>query len=187
MNTMKKEFKSTDSKVPCNAVVPNSVTLLSVKGKERPNILTITLISMLSSHPPVLGVGMRSSRFSFDLVQAAGDFVINIPTADLVEAVKLAGKKTGRDCDKFEELGFTPMPSTTITSPMIKECPINIECKVIYTIDLGSHDFITAEILTTHLDESILVPEKDKFDPSKLKMLSWFPMVNEYWTLGEKV
>ncbi|MHA2069158.1 MAG: flavin reductase family protein [Candidatus Thorarchaeota archaeon] len=184
---MKREFKSTDSKVPCNSIVPNSVTLLSVQGNDRPNILTITLTSMLSSHPPVLGVGMRSSRFSFDLVKEAGDFAINIPTADMLEAVKLAGKKTGRDCDKFEELGLTPMPSTTITSPIIKECPINVECKVIQTMELGSHDLIIAEILTTHLDDSILVPEKDKFDPSKMKLLSYFPVVDEYWTFGEKI
>jgi flavin reductase (DIM6/NTAB) family NADH-FMN oxidoreductase RutF len=184
---MKKEFKSTDSKVSCNSIIPNSVTLLSVKGAERPNILTITLIGMLSSHPPVLGVGMRKARFSFDLIKEAGDFVINIPTADMVEAVKLCGKRSGRTSDKFKELGLTPMEPTCISSPLIKECPINLECKVTKIMELGSHDFIMAEILTAHVDESVLVPDKETFDPSKLKLLSYFPMVDEYWTSGEKV
>jgi flavin reductase (DIM6/NTAB) family NADH-FMN oxidoreductase RutF len=185
---MKKEFKSSESKVPCNSMVPNSIALLSVSGEDRPNIITISLVSILSSHPPIVALGMRSSRYSYELVKAAGDFVLNIPSADMVSAVKLAGAKSGRDCDKFAESGLTPIPSTGITSPMIDECPINIECKLIQVMNMkSSHDIIFAEIVSTHLDESILDTEKNKFDPSKIRLLSYFPMVGEYWTLSEKV
>jgi flavin reductase (DIM6/NTAB) family NADH-FMN oxidoreductase RutF len=159
-----------------------------VKGEERPNIITMSLISMLSSHPPIVGLGMRPSRYSYELIKKAGDFVLNIPSADMLNVVKFSGANSGSNCDKFGQLGLTPLESEMISSPMIKECPINLECKLIRTMDLkSSHHLLLAEILTAHLDESVLDTEKSKLDPSKIKLLSYFPMVGEYWTFGEIV
>ena len=178
---MKKEFK------PFNSIVPCPVALLSVKGENGPNIITLSWVANVCSKPPMVVVGIRPSRHSYKLVQETGDFVLNIPSSDMLEAVKFAGTKSGRDYDKFEQLGLTPMPSKSITSPMIKECPLNIECKVTQTMNLGSHDLFIAEVLTVHLDELVLDAEKKNPEPASMKLFTYLPIVGEYWTLGEKI
>ena len=178
---MKKEFK------PFNSIVPCPVALLSVKGENGPNIITLSWVANVCSKPPMVVVGIRPSRHSYKLVQETGDFVLNIPSSDMLEAVKFAGTKSGRDYDKFDQLGLTPMPSKSITSPMIKECPLNIECKVTQTMNLGSHDLFIAEVLTVHLDELVLDAEKKNPEPASMKLFTYLPIVGEYWTLGEKI
>ena len=178
---MKKEFR------PSTSVVPSPVVLLSVKGEDSPNIITLAWAANVCSKPPTVVVGIRPSRYSYDLVKAVGDFVLNIPSSDMLDAVKSAGHKSGRDHDKFGHLGLTPVPSKTITSPMIKECPLNIECKVTQTMSLGSHELFITEVLSVHFDESVLDDEKENPIPSKMKLFTYLPISGEYWSLKEKI
>ena len=178
---MKKEFR------PFNSIVPCPVVLLSVKGENGPNIITLSWTANVCSKPPMVVVGIRPSRHSYKLVNDAGDFVLNIPSSDMLNVVEFAGSKSGRDYDKFEHLGLTAMPSKTISSPMIEECPVNIECKVTQSMNLGSHDLFIAEVLTVHFDELVLDAEKKNPDPSKMKLFTYLPIVGEYWALGEKI
>jgi flavin reductase (DIM6/NTAB) family NADH-FMN oxidoreductase RutF len=178
---MKKEFK------PFNSIVPCPVVLLSVKGENGPNIITLSWVANVCSKPPMVVVGIRPSRYSYKLVKDTGDFVLNIPSRDMLNAVKFAGTKSGRDYDKFEQLDLTTMSSKCVASPMIKECPLNIECKVTQALNLGSHGLFIAEVLTVHLDESILDADRKKPDPRKMKLFTYLPIVGEYWSLGEKI
>jgi flavin reductase (DIM6/NTAB) family NADH-FMN oxidoreductase RutF len=178
---MKKEFR------PFNSVVPCPVALLSVKGENGPNIITLSWAANVCSKPPLVVVGIRPSRHSYKLVNDAGDFVLNIPSSDMLDVAKFAGSKSGLDYDKFEHLRLTPLPSKTISSPMIEECPLNIECKVTQILSLGSHDLFIAEVLTVHIDESILDEEKNNPDSSKMKLFTYLPIVGEYWSLGKKM
>jgi flavin reductase (DIM6/NTAB) family NADH-FMN oxidoreductase RutF len=180
---MKKEFK------PFNSIVPCPVVLLSVRGsnENRPNIITLSWAANVCSKPPMVVVGIRPSRHSYKLVNDAGDFVLNIPSVDMLNVVKFAGTKSGRDYDKFEQFGLTPIPSEKISSPMIMECPVNIECKVTQTMSLGSHDLFIAEVLTVHLDESVLDAKKHTPDPDKMRLFTYLPVVGEYWSLGNKI
>ncbi|MGD2072623.1 MAG: flavin reductase family protein [Candidatus Thorarchaeota archaeon] len=181
---MKKKFK------PFNAIVPCPVVLLSVKGNDEnnnPNIITLSWAANVCSKPPIVVVGIRPSRYSYKLVNDAGDFVLNIPAVGMLNAAKFSGTKSGRDYNKFEHLGLTPKPSEKIDSPMIEECPLNIECKVTQSMNLGSHDLFVAEVLAVHLDESVLDSEKRSLDPNKMKLFTYLPIVGEYWSLGKKV
>ena len=95
---------------PSTALLPTPVVLLTVAGhgKEKANIITLAWVGTVCSTPPMLSVAIRPSRHSHRLVDAAREFVVNMPRAEQVEQVDLAGVWSGAEHDKFEELGFTP-------------------------------------------------------------------------------
>ncbi|RDE16982.1 MAG: flavin reductase family protein [Candidatus Thorarchaeota archaeon] len=177
---MKRQLEPSNSITPCPAI------LLSVKGPTRPNIITLAWVANVCSEPPTVVVGIRPKRYSHALVKDAGDFVINIPSADLIDATRLCGTKSGKDIDKFAEAHLTAEPSTKITSPMIKECIINIECKTKQVITLGSHDLFIAEVVAVHMDESVM-DKKGEFDAAKAKLFTFLPQTGDYWELGGQI
>ncbi len=171
---------------PSTAVAPCPVVLLSVAGKDRPNIITLSWVANVCSRPPSIVAGIRPERHSYEMVKEAKEFVLNIPSTDQFEGTEFAGTKSGRNYDKFTECGFTPEPASKINAPMIKECPINIECKTTQVIPLGAHHLFIAEIVAVHIDESAL-DEKGRFDPSKVPLFTYIPLNGQYWTLGKQI
>ena len=168
------------------ALVPSPVVLLSVKGKDTPNIITLSWAANVCSDPPSIAVGIRPNRHSYDMVKEAGEFVINIPGLDQFEASKFCGTKSGRDYDKFAECDLTPVQGSKVDAPMIAECPINLECKTTKIVEVGTHDLFIAEVLAVHLDDSIL-NEEGRFDAAKAKLFVYMSLNGQYWTIGEKM
>ena len=143
---------------PSTALLPTPVVLLSVAGhgKEKPNIITLAWAGTVCSAPPMLSVAIRPSRHSHGLVNAAREFVVNVPRAAQLEQVDLAGVWSGAEHDKFEELGLTATPASRVAAPLIEECPVNIECVVRHQLELGAHDLYIAEIVAVQYDEDVL-------------------------------
>ncbi|MHA1952202.1 MAG: flavin reductase family protein [Candidatus Thorarchaeota archaeon] len=169
---------------PSTSVAPCPVVLLSVAGEDRPNIITLAWAANVCSNPPTVVVGIRQERHSFEMVKKAQEFVLNIPSTSHLEETEFAGTKSGRDFDKFAECGFTPEPASKIKAPLIKECPINIECKTTQIIPLGTHHLFIAEIVALHIDEDTL-DERGRFDNSKAPLFTYMPLNGQYWSLGE--
>ena len=121
-----------------------SRVLLASAGRDRkPNVMAIGwgTIGVIWGRP-VFTVLVRPSRHTFQLIQDVGDFTVNVAPASLVETVTFCGTVSGRDHDKFKERRLTALPSrNVVTSPIIKECLIHFECKVIH-----KNDLIPAEI-----------------------------------------
>ena len=173
-------------KNPSTALVPCPVVLLSVSGTVRPNIITLSWAANVCSKPPSLAVGIRPERYSHYLVKDAGDFVANIPSENLLNAAKFCGTKSGKNHDKFKECQLTALPSTRISSPMIDECPINIECRVSQIVDVGVHDLFIGEIVAVHIDDEI-VDKNGRLNIEKGRFFTYLPPVGEYWNLGSKM
>ena len=171
---------------PSTALLPTPVVLLSVAGhgKEKANIITLAWVGTVCSAPPMLSVAIRPSRHSHGLVNAAREFVVNIPRADQVAAVDLAGVWSGAEHDKFKELGFTARPAKQVAAPLIEECPINIECVVRYQLALGAHDLYIAEIVAVHYDEELL-DSRGRLKTAALDAMAYVD--GEYWSLGERL
>jgi flavin reductase (DIM6/NTAB) family NADH-FMN oxidoreductase RutF len=89
---------------------------------------------------PVLLVLVRPSRYSFGLLEAHGEFTVNLPGTDLQRAVAICGSKSGRDVDKIRECGLTLGKSTNIEVPHIVECPVHYECRVIHKSNVVNAD-----------------------------------------------
>ena len=99
--------------------------------------------------------------------------------------VDYCGITTGRKRDKFDDTGFTPMESSKISPPIIKECPYNIECKVTHDIMIGDWALILGEIVETHIDiDKTDESKRAGIDISKINPLVYCAEVREYWTIG---
>lgn len=171
---------------PSTALLPAPVVLLSVAGhgKEKDNIITLAWVGTVCSAPPMLSVAIRPSRHSHRLVNAAREFVVNIPRAGQLEQVDIAGVWSGAEHDKFAELGFTARPAKQVAAPLIEECPVNIECVVRHQLDLGAHDLYLAEIVAVQYDEEVL-DAKGRVKTGALEPIAY--VEGEYWSLGERI
>jgi flavin reductase (DIM6/NTAB) family NADH-FMN oxidoreductase RutF len=163
------------------ALVPLPAVMVSCqKPDETPNIITISWTGIVCSEPPMISVSVRRNRYSYDIIKSTGEFVVNITNHRLARATDFCGNYSGADYDKFEMAGLTPEEASKVRVPMIKECPINMECQVRTRVELGSHDIFIAEIVAAHADESILA--NGKFDIEKLDPLIYCTKARQYWS-----
>ena len=169
---------------PSEALYPVPVVLVSSGNKDKANIITIARCGVVCSKPPTLSISIRPSRHSHRLIKETGDFVINIPSKNLLEKTDLCGIRSGKDADKFKLCSFTAAPSSRIVSPMIKECPVNIECVLKDTISLGSHDMFIGEVLACHVDTFVL-GKSGRIDFDKAKPVVYNQ--GEYWDLAKRI
>jgi len=137
------------------------------------NILTLAAVSFFSFVKPTIMIGIVPSRYSFELIKKTQDFSFNLPTSELLPAVKYCGSHSGRDYNKFAETGLTPIPGKKITSFLIEECPVSLECKVINEINQGgTHVWFIGEIVISHVRQ----------DYSRNQAILYWP--REYRTVG---
>jgi flavin reductase (DIM6/NTAB) family NADH-FMN oxidoreductase RutF len=141
-------------------------------------------VGTLCSEPPIIGVSIRPSRYSHALVQAAGEFAVNVPTAAMVRAVDWCGTVSGHAEDKFKALGLTAIPTQVIHTAGIQECPLTLECQVTQTLHLGSHDLFLGKVVAVQVDEAIL-DARGNIDLGKANPLAYGG--HAYWSLGQFV
>lgn len=168
---------------PGNMLYPLPVVMVSVADKEgKNNIITIAWAGTICSNPPMVSISVRPERYSYDIIKETGEFVINLTTKDLTYATDYCGVKSGRDVDKFKEMGLTALPGKEVKAPLIGESPVNIECKVTQVITLGSHDMFLAEVVAVHVDEKYM-DEKGKFHLDKAEPIAYSH--GDYLATGE--
>jgi Conserved protein/domain typically associated with flavoprotein oxygenases, DIM6/NTAB family len=142
---------------PATLLNPVPVVMVTcVDNAGKPNIITLAWAGTVNSEPPMLSVSIRKERYSYGLIKEKGEFVVNLTTEKLAFATDFCGVKSGRDMDKFAETGLTPEKASMVSVPLIKECPISLECVVKNRLELGSHDMFIAEIVATDVDETLL-------------------------------
>lgn len=166
---------------PLTALIPLPAVMVSCqKPGALPNIITIAWTGVVCSEPPMLSISVRKNRYSFEIIKNTGEFVVNITSRKLARAADICGVASGRDYDKFKLANLTPAPSLKVSPPMIAECPINLECQTRTVLDLGSHHMFVAEIVATHIDESIL-DDQGRLDVQKLDPLVYCTKARQYW------
>ena len=126
------------------------------EAKERTNICTVAWTGIVCSDPPMLSISLRKERHSYDLIKKEREFVVNVPATPQVRATDYCGVVSGRDTDKFKETGLTAAPASKVKASLILECPLNLECRVKKTLDLGSHTMFVAQILAVQVNEDLL-------------------------------
>lgn len=148
---------------PGNMLYPLPVVMVSLADRDgRPNIITVAWVGTVCTNPPMVSISVRPERYSYPILKETGEFVINLTTKELTFATDYCGVKSGRDVDKFKEMGLTAIPASQVKAPMIGESPVNIECKVRQVLPLGSHDMFLADVVAVHADEKYM-DENHKF------------------------
>lgn len=170
---------------PATVLMPVPAVLVSVAdGPKKANIITLAWAGTVCSAPPMVGIAVRQSRYSYELLQRTHDFVVNVPRASQVEQVDFCGNASGRDVDKFKACKFHKERATRVTSPLIRECPVNLECVTRHRLSLGAHDLFIGEIVAVHCDEEV-VDSRGRLIPAKVDPLAY--LHGEFWTVGEKI
>lgn len=170
---------------PGNMLYPLPVVMVSCNRKgEKPNIVTVAWTGTICSDPAMVSISVRPERYSHDIIEETGEFVINLVTKDLTYATDYCGVRSGRDVDKFKEMNLTPLPSKMIDAVGIEESPVNIECKVVEVKKLGSHDMFIAEVVNVTVDDRYM-DENNKFNLNDSDLVAYSQ--GEYFTLGEKI
>ncbi|UCF93959.1 MAG: flavin reductase family protein [Desulfobacterales bacterium] len=168
---------------PQTLLFPMPAVLVGTHVNQTPNFMTAAWCGIAASSPPALTVAVRRARFTFEGITAHGTFSINVPSADLVKKVDYCGIYSGRKKDKsavFEvEYGLLD------TAPLVRECPVNLECKVIQSVDLKSHTLFIGEIVESHVRADCLTNGQP--DPRKIDPLIYGTGAQQYLRLGEVI
>jgi flavin reductase (DIM6/NTAB) family NADH-FMN oxidoreductase RutF len=131
---------------------PGPVVLLTTARQGRPNVMTLSWQTMMEFEPPLVGCVMSNRNFSFAALRATRECVINIPDAGLAPQVVGCGNTSGRRTDKFARFGLTPLPAARVRAPLVAECPVNLECRVVDTRLVAKYNFFVLEVVKAWRD-----------------------------------
>lgn len=167
------------------ALAPVPVVMISCEAPGfHPNIITIAWAGTICSDPPMSSVSIRPERYSHEIICRSKEFVVNIPSRELLKATDYCGIVSGREADKFAKMGLTATSGKIVKAPLIMEAPVNIECRVKEIIPLGSHDLFMAEIVYVQVSEHVF-EKKERMDLNEIK-----PFVygyGGYYAVGEQI
>jgi flavin reductase (DIM6/NTAB) family NADH-FMN oxidoreductase RutF len=152
---------------------------------EEYNILTVAWVGTICTEPPMCYISIRKSRHSHLIIERTKSFVLNLTTKELARATDWCGVKSGRDFNKFQEMGLTAIPALRVKAPMIDESPLCIECEVVEIKELGSHDMFIAKVVNINADEKYINPETDTFQLEEANLLAYSH--GKYYSLGERL
>lgn len=140
---------------PNTTLYPVPVVLVTTGG-DHPNVMTCNRIASCSAEPPRLSISVRPSRYSYTLIRETGEFVVNFPTPEQQALSDYLGVVTGEKEDKIEIAALALEPALHLKTPLLADCPVNIECRVEQEIDLDSHTLFIGRVLAVHADEALL-------------------------------
>ena len=170
---------------PGNMLYPLPVVLVSVADTEgKQNVFTVAWTGTICSDPPMVSISVRPERYSYDMINETGEFVINLTNEKLAYATDWCGVRSGSKFDKFKEMKLTKEKAKFVNCPMIKESPVSVECKVKEVRELGSHHMFVAEVLAINADEKY-IDDKGAFDISKCDLIAYSN--GNYYSLGKKI
>jgi len=168
---------------PQTVLYPMPAVLVGAQVQGKPNFMTAAWCGIAAATPPAISVAIRPARFTREGISANNTFSINIPSASMVEKVDYCGIYSGHKTDKSRI--FQVEYGKLNTAPLIQECPVNLECSVIHSVDLGSHILFIGEIMETYIDSDCMTAERA--DPVKIDPLIYTTGVRQYQRLGEFV
>ncbi|MCH5231152.1 MAG: flavin reductase family protein [Muribaculaceae bacterium] len=170
---------------PGTQIYPLPAVIVSCGNKpENWNMLTIAWTGTICSDPAMCFISVRPERASYPLIVENMEFTINLTTRDMAFATDWVGVRSGREYNKWEKTGLTPIPGEKVSSPTILESPLSIECRVKEIIKLGTHDMFISEVLNVRVDSG-LIDEAGKFDLEKAGLIAY--LHGHYYDIGDMI
>ncbi len=170
---------------PGTVVYPVPAVMVScgdIDGEK--NIITVAWTGTINTNPPMTYVSIRPERHSYEMIKKSGEFVINLVTEKLAYACDYCGVRSGKDVDKFKEMKLTAVKGNEVSSPLIYESPVNIECKVKDIVELGSHHMFIGEVVSVSVSDEYM-DETGKFHFNKSKPICYSH--GGYFGLGKQL
>jgi flavin reductase (DIM6/NTAB) family NADH-FMN oxidoreductase RutF len=164
-------------------ILPMPVVIVGTVTDDKPNFMTAAWLTKLNSDPPLLGVSLGHAQHTAKGVRQTSEFSINFPSVDQVALADYCGLVHGYDEDKASHLDA--FYGALKSAPMVRQCPVNMECRLTQTIELPKDYFFVAEVIGVYADESVLTD--GQVDPAKLRPFVLTMPKNGYWALGERI
>ena len=181
---MKGEVKMKKKLKGINVLYPTPTVIVGAMVDSKVNYITIAHIGIVNhAKPYLISLSMAKVHYTNPGIRENKAFSVNIPSENLVVETDYAGLVSGKKTDKSEL--FEIFYGESENAPMIKECPLNMECRLYDTYDTPTHDLFIGEIVETYADESVLT--EGKVDLAKLKPLLFDMSSIKYWSLGDVV
>ncbi|WP_055667361.1 flavin reductase family protein [Desnuesiella massiliensis] len=157
------------------------VTSISKEGKT--NVFTVGWVSTVCTKEPIIAMGVRPERLSYEYIKESGECVINLPTVNMVKVVDYCGVVSGKKVDKIKHFNLQLSEGVSVSTPSLQSSPIALECKVKSITPLGTHDLFLLEVLNVKVDESLL-DSNNKICFNKAKLICYNH--GEYYGLNSK-
>jgi flavin reductase (DIM6/NTAB) family NADH-FMN oxidoreductase RutF len=163
-------------------------------GEGKPNIMNAAAAGMCCFVPPCIYVSLREATYTYHNIMEKNAFTVSVPPERYVEEADYFGLASGKNADKFEVSGLTPVKSELVDAPYVNEFPVVLECKLKETVNLGSHTMFIGEVLDLKADEEVLIGKTSKsgkklsrIDPEKFLPIIFDMSTRNYYKLGEKI
>ncbi len=164
-------------------VYPMPVALLGSHVKGKPNFMALGWFSRVNANPPLIGCGVGNHHHTTLGIRESRTFSINVPDASMIREVDYCGLVSGSNVDKSAL--FSVFYGETGTTPMIRECPLCLECRLVGSMQHTTNEFFVGEIVASWTSERFMT--EGKLDIRKMNPLLLTMPDNRYWTVGEEV
>jgi flavin reductase (DIM6/NTAB) family NADH-FMN oxidoreductase RutF len=144
-----------------------NVVLVTCGEGDEANIITVGMYMPISIRPPLVCIGIAPQRYSHQLIEKTGEFVVNSPSIAIEKEMHYCGVQSARKVNKWKETGLTAIPSLKVKTPRIKECFGHLECKVVESHVMGDHTLFLGEVVATSADKEVMNGEL--LDPLKAR------------------
>ena len=168
---------------PKITVFPMPSAVITVGTGDEANLITLAYVGKVCLDPPIIAISIQPKRHSYKLIESHGEFVINYPSTQQLKDIDYCGTRSGRDINKWEMLNLTKQKGSIVKVPMINEFPLNMECKVIRKIKLGTHVCYFGEVLATHCNSEYVLD--DNINPANIDTFTYYS--GNYIPLEKKV
>jgi flavin reductase (DIM6/NTAB) family NADH-FMN oxidoreductase RutF len=171
---------------PQTLIYPMPALLVGANVDDKPNFMAVAWGGIANGEPPMISVAIRHQRYTLKGIKQNMTFSVNVPSTDMVSETDYCGIISGAKFNKAEVCRFKVFYGRLDKAPLIEQCPVNLECKVVYILDLGSHSLVIGQIEETHVSDNCLTDGKP--DVSKIEPFIYTTSpANQYQTLGKVI
>ena len=171
---------------PQTLIYPMPALLVGANVDDKPNFMAVAWGGIANGEPPMISVAIRHQRYTLKGIKQNMTFSVNVPSTDMVSETDYCGIISGAKFNKAEVCRFKVFYGRLDKAPLIEQCPVNLECKVVHILDLGSHSLVIGQIEETHVSDNCLTDGKP--DVSKIKpfIYTTSPAI-QYQALGKVI
>ena len=169
-------------------IPPVPAILLTVKGKPgNPQEISVVWTFVLEGKPPQIGISVADYHIAGDLIKMYQEFVLNVPTSDMVDAFERVDMNSSKVMDKFALSKLTEGKAVVVDAPTVAEAPIQLECRIINTIDLPPHRTVFfADVVATIVQEGVC-DENGRLIVPNVPFFGMTTGSGEFYTMGDRV
>ncbi len=169
--------------ISSNFFIPMPVLLVGTQVNGKANFMPLGWCSRANANPPMILCGINKAHYTPQGIRETKTFSLNIPSSDIIEKTDYCGLVSGKTVDKSTI--FDVFYGTLKTAPMIRECPVTLECRLVRIVELPTNHIFIGEIAGAYADPAFIREGKPDFraiNPLLLTMPD-----NSYWKMGEYV